>query len=73
MSKKNRPKNCDDDDVTVDDDVFHDPRQERRQKRRNRRKRNHKFDDALMSARYGDYEDFEELQYSDDELQYDDY
>ena len=71
MGKNKRSRTRDN--ISVDEDIFYDPRQERRDKRRNRRRSKNKVDGALASVKYGYYEDFDYLEYDDDEIQYDEY
>ena len=64
MGKKNKRRNLDEDEF-AEEDFFVDVRQSRKDKRRNRRHAKNKFDNAVASARYGDYDEFENVEYDD--------
>jgi len=53
-------------DISDEEDFFHDPRQDRKQKRRNRRKSKQTVDNAFISAQHGDFVDFEQMEYDND-------
>jgi len=64
MGKKKKRQNLDEDQF-AEEDIFIDTRQGRKDKRRNRRHAKNKFDNAVLSAKFGNYEEFENVEYDD--------
>ena len=64
MGKKKRRQKSEDTEIT-EEDFYVDVKQQDKNRRRNRRHAKNKFDNALASARYGDYDEFENVEYDD--------